>query len=108
MTDSEGETLAYEKDMTEFIREHKRALDKIRSVFKNQPITLGTGSDGTAFDIGGGRVLKIFGDKTSYEKAKEAVNYRKLKHCGLSFQVSYILDHSDLYGRRSLQRTTIG
>jgi hypothetical protein len=36
------------------------------------------------------------------------VNYRKLKHCGLSFQVSYILDHSDLYGRRSLQRTTIG
>lgn len=61
------------RDIIEFIRENKSALNKLRQHFKSQPTMLGGGADGVAFDIGGNNVLKIFGDEAAYEKAKEAI-----------------------------------
>ena len=65
--------LAGSEDIVEFIRGNKEALDKLRQHFKGEPKMLGKGADGSAFDIGGNNVLKIFNDKVSYEKAKEAI-----------------------------------
>jgi hypothetical protein len=74
MTDYTGSPVAMEHQMADFIRKNKATFDKLRSNFKHEPVFLGTGADGSAFDIGGERVLKIFGDTHAYQKAKEAMN----------------------------------
>lgn len=61
---------APQRDMVRFVLDNKAKIDGVRRLFQTQqPKYLGGGADGAAFDIGGGKVLKIFRDVTSYEKA---------------------------------------
>lgn len=54
----------------QFLLENKKKIDSIRRSFEtSDPKYLGGGADGAAFDIGGGKVLKVFRDKVSYTKA---------------------------------------
>jgi hypothetical protein len=56
-----------------FVAKNKNVINKIRRSFKvTIPKYLGGGADGAAFDIGEGRILKIFRDQVSYEKAQAA------------------------------------
>lgn len=63
-----------ENDLLQFIKDNKAKIDSIRRFFSKTPKMLGKGSDGIAFDIGGGKVLKIFTDLTSLQKAVEAMH----------------------------------
>jgi hypothetical protein len=63
-------------EMIKFFNKNKNKIDKIRRLFSSRPNYLGGGADGVAFDIGGGRILKIFRDTLSYNKAVEA--YQRL------------------------------
>jgi hypothetical protein len=63
-----------ESDWSQFIKDNKAKIDSIRRFFNKTPKMLGKGSDGMAFDIGGGKVLKIFTDLTSLHKAIEAMH----------------------------------
>jgi hypothetical protein len=61
---------APQRDMVRFVTDNKKKIDSVRRLFQTQqPKYLGGGADGAAYDIGGGKVLKIFRDITSYEKA---------------------------------------
>lgn len=61
---------APQRDMVRFVTDNKTKIDSVRRLFQTQqPKYLGGGADGAAFDIGGGKVLKIFRDNISYEKA---------------------------------------
>lgn len=67
-----------ENEVLEFINNNKAAIDKMRSLFHNQPKYLGSGASGTAFSIGPSLVLKLYtnpkvGDHI-YEKTEDAVN----------------------------------
>lgn len=63
-----------ENDWLQFIEDNKTKIDSVRRFFSKTPIMLGKGSDGVAFDIGEGKVLKIFTDLTSLQKAIEAMH----------------------------------
>jgi hypothetical protein len=64
---------ANQENAASFIIDNRSLIDKLRRSFKTaNPIRLGAGSDGTVFDIGGDRILKIFRDDVSYQKAKDA------------------------------------
>lgn len=61
-----------QQSFAKFVADNKNTIDKVRRTFeKSNPIYLGGGSDGVAFDTGT-RVLKIFADSSSYEAAKAA------------------------------------
>lgn len=57
-----------------FVSDNLPALNKIRSQFQMEPRELGQGTDGVAYAIGAGRVLKIFRSTAAYEAAKSAMN----------------------------------
>lgn len=57
-----------------FVIGHRAKLDAIRKWFKYEPKKLGGGSDGTAWDIGDRRILKIFSDSVSYNHALQAMD----------------------------------
>ena len=60
--------------IAKFLEDNKDIIRKIRSSFqKSEPQFLGGGADGTAFDIGGGRVLKFFKDNSAFRKSVLAV-----------------------------------
>ena len=60
-------------DFFNFVTANRAVIDRIRQSFKTaNPTYLGGGTDGVAFDIGDGRILKVFKDQVSYEKAKQA------------------------------------
>lgn len=61
-------------NIEDFIIKHKLKLDAIRKWFKYRPKELGGGADGTAWDIGDGRILKIFSDPVSYNHAIQAMD----------------------------------
>lgn len=64
-----------------FLKDNKKTIDRIRkSFYTSNPKYLGGGADGATFDIGEGRVLKLFRDETSYEKALEAFHRLHGKH----------------------------
>jgi hypothetical protein len=56
-----------------FIENNRDVIRKIRSSFSSRPEVLGMGADGITFDIGEGKILKIFKEEYSYIKAKEAI-----------------------------------
>jgi hypothetical protein len=56
-----------------FNESYRSNIDKLRHYFEYNPILLGSGSDGVAFDIGKNKVLKIFKDISAFNAAKEAV-----------------------------------
>ncbi len=61
------------QEIAEFLLKNRAKIDRVRRAFETQtPKYLGGGADGAAFDIGGGKVLKLFRDDISYEKAKLA------------------------------------
>ena len=60
------------KVIKEFVQKYKDKIKRIRSAFAQLPKYLGGGADGVAFDIGEGKVLKIFRDEHSYQKASHA------------------------------------
>ncbi len=61
------------EDLIKFLANNRLKIDRVRRSFETQqPKYLGGGADGAAFDIGGGKVLKIFRDDISYEKARLA------------------------------------
>lgn len=53
--------------INEFYKKYHDNIIKIKKMFTKTPKILGSGSDGTAFDIGSGRVLKIFTNRTAYD-----------------------------------------
>lgn len=58
------------KEIIEFLAKNRSKIDRVRRSFETQdPKYLGGGADGVAFDIGGGKVLKLFRDDISYQKA---------------------------------------
>lgn len=67
---------------TRYVLEHNSsALQKIRKLFSiSSPKYIGGGSDGMVFDIGDGKILKIFQDRFSYEKAKAAQHSLHKEH----------------------------
>lgn len=56
----------FDEEFEEFIGNCKPKLDKILSFAKQSPVLLGGGSDGLAYDIGDGKVLKLFSKTTSF------------------------------------------
>lgn len=62
-----------------FVDDNKAKLNSIKNFFSKSPVYIGGGSDGVAFDIGNERILKIFSDQYSFQKAKES---EKLLHTG--------------------------
>lgn len=60
------------KVMKEFVQTYSGKIKRIRSAFAQIPKYLGGGADGVAFDIGDGKVLKIFRDEHSFQKASVA------------------------------------
>lgn len=62
------------EDALEFYLTNKKKVDKIRAMFQSNPQRLGGGADGVAFSIGSDKILKLFRDKFSYEKALKAVD----------------------------------
>lgn len=59
--------------LRQFVRNNKDKIRKLRLLFNtSNPKYLGGGADGIAFDIGDGRILKVFRDHHSYNKALEA------------------------------------
>jgi len=64
----------FSTNMEAFVIGHKLKLDALRKWFKYEPKLLGGGSDGTAWDIGNRRILKIFSDPVSYNHALQAVD----------------------------------
>jgi hypothetical protein len=57
----------------DFLFKNKTAIDKLRKSFAvANPLFIGGGADGAAFDIGNGKVLKLFQDDFAYQKTKEA------------------------------------
>lgn len=59
-------------DVEKFYKKNKNKIDSLRKFYNKPPTYLGGGSDGTAFDIGKGLVLKIFSDNYAYQAAKAA------------------------------------
>lgn len=56
-----------------FVNSNKEAIDKLRRNFSvADPLFIGGGEDGAAFDLGNGRILKLFKDEIAYQKTKEA------------------------------------
>ena len=61
-------------EIAEFLAKNRSKIDSVRRSFETQdPKYLGGGADGAAFDIGGGKVLKLFRDEISYKKALLAI-----------------------------------
>ena len=84
------------KDFVKFVQKNRKTIDRVRRSFTTQtPEYLGGGADGAAYDIGGGRILKIFSDETSFTKAKEAVE-RLHKHPSLARTEAMIYDVGEL------------
>jgi len=57
----------------QFIKDNKVKIDKLRSSFRKSPVYLGGGEDGSAFDIGGGAVLKVFKGEAGFRAALQAM-----------------------------------
>ena len=57
-----------------FVRDNRFVINKLRANFSQTPKELGSASDGLVFDIGLGRVLKVFTDRLSLLKAMESLN----------------------------------
>lgn len=57
-----------------FLIENKNILNNILKFCTQTPKKLGAGVDGTVFDIGNNKVLKIFTDETSYVKALNTID----------------------------------
>lgn len=62
------------QDIQEFIIKNKNKLNSILQFATIYPKTLGFGVDGTAFDLGNNKVLKIFKEEFAYNKALQAVD----------------------------------
>lgn len=75
MFDAYGVEQTQDRDakVIEFIKRNRATIDKIRSAFAKQPVRLGAGADGVAYDIGQDRVLKVFKDRQAFVKAMEAI-----------------------------------
>lgn len=58
----------------DFLNENKNKLNDILKFCSQPPKKLGSGADGTVFDVGNNKVLKIFTDDTAYVKALNAIN----------------------------------
>jgi len=56
-----------------FVNKNKQVLNKIRRHFTKAPEELGSGSYGTAYSIGSGKILKIFMDEFGFKKSIEAM-----------------------------------
>jgi hypothetical protein len=66
--------LTSDKDkIKNFIFDNKDILNKIRRSFSSEPVKLGAGAYGTAYGIGGGKILKIFTDEFGFKKSIEAM-----------------------------------
>ena len=63
------------EEARKFIDSHKEEIKQITSSFTQIPRFLGSGVEGSAFDIGNNKVLKIFKGGFTYQKAKEAQKY---------------------------------
>lgn len=93
------------KDIEEFILTNQPIINSIIKNFfqTSRPKLLGVGSDGVAFDVGGGFVLKIFLDHVAYQKAQEAIE-RLHKHPAIAKTEAMIYDVGIL---GSIAETTI-
>lgn len=60
-------------EVSHFVEKNKEKINSLRKFFSQPPQLLGSGSDGAAFDIGQGLILKIFKDHFSYQAAKDAI-----------------------------------
>lgn len=90
------------QEVIDFLSKNRSKIDRVRRSFETQnPEYLGGGADGAAYNIGGGKVLKLFRDVTSYEKALAAFD-RLHKSPSLSKTEAMIYDVGDLgeFGRR--------
>jgi hypothetical protein len=57
----------------QFINNNKVKIDRLRSLFRKSPVYLGGGDDGSAFDIGGGAILKVFRGEAGFRAALQAM-----------------------------------
>lgn len=67
-----GETVDL-SEIARFIDEHLDMINRLRGGFVGSPRYLGRGSDGVAWDIGGGRVLKLFLNQFAWQSAVDAM-----------------------------------
>ena len=94
-SDSSDTIEELDSKIEDFIIKHKSKLDAIRKWFKHEPKELGGGADGTAWDIGGGRILKIFSDPVSYNHAIQAM-YRLHHNPSLAKTEAMIYDAGEI------------
>ena len=66
--------LQYPEDFTPWVKENSKIINSIRQSFAHTPKFLGAGADGNAYDIGNGKVLKIFLSEAAFKKAKQALD----------------------------------
>ncbi len=57
-----------------FILKNKKAIDRLHSMFGNNPKLLGKGSDGVAFQINNHQVIKFLTNAYAYQEAVKAMN----------------------------------
>jgi len=67
----------FSKNFADFIQSNKDTIYNIYKFIKQHPRKLGKGIDGIAFDIGDGKVLKVFTYRFAYDAAKKT---QKLLH----------------------------
>jgi len=60
-------------DILSFISNNKKTLEQIRHQCYKRPEFLGSGADGSAFDIGGAKILKFFQNKNAFEHAAKSM-----------------------------------
>lgn len=82
-------------EFTKFCTNNKDSLDKIMKQCSKEPVVLGGGRGGMAFDIGEQKVLKLFKDKFTYDKSLEAYN-RIFDNPALAKTEAYIYDVGSL------------
>ena len=93
---------ANKEQIVQFIIENNPTIDNIKKWFAtSEPITLGKGIDGVAFDIGNNRVLKIFSSAAAYTKTKEAFerikkNYNIAKTEAIIYDIGLLGSYQDI------------
>lgn len=73
--DKQFETrLSFCNTINQFAEKYKNNINAVASQIRSKPVLLGGGDSGKVYDIGDQKVLKLFRDKFSYDKAKEAMD----------------------------------
>lgn len=67
-------TTSFYQKINDFCIDFATNIANLKKSFAKSPTILGSGSDGTTFDIGGGKVLKLFSDQTAYNSTKKSMD----------------------------------